>query len=83
MPDYESISDQEARQVAIIVAERCRALGRPVAMSDINVRRIQSDRALLIRATKLGYLTVYLLKAVTLYMPVGWGFGPERGGCCR
>ena len=80
---YDVPLDREARQLAIVVAERCRAVGRPVALGEINIKRSNTDRHLLIRAVALGYLTAWPLPSATLYMPVGWGFGPEKGGCCR
>ena len=82
MPDYTALDDSAARNIAIIVANKCRAVGRPVSLADLNFKRSKTDYTLLTRAVKLGYLTSWPLRAVTLYMPHDWGFGPPRKGCC-
>lgn len=93
MPNYTELDDRAARQMAINVANRCRAVGRPVTWKEINSREYNGrtiyregarmDRELLHRAVVLQYLTVYKFSNTSLYMPFGWGFGPPRKGCCR
>src|SRR3990170_3317897 len=85
LPNYEKINDREARHLAIAVAERCRAVGRPVTGREMTPSKgyTKVDYDLLRRAVALGYLSAWPVGGTTLYMPVQWGFGPQKGGCCK
>ena len=83
MPDYTALDDRAARQIAIAVANQCRAVSRPVTMAETVDGHKRKNHDLLQRAVALGYLTVYKLPSTTLYMPYGWGFGPPKKGCCK
>src|SRR3972149_2244941 len=85
LPDYEGINDREARHLATAVAERCRTVGRPVTGREVTASKgsTKVDYNLLRRAVALGYLSAWPVGCTTLYMPVQWGFGPQKGGCCK